>query len=176
MQALLNHLSWSTLLQDMCSKAVGLQTHKLYLKNLCDHVMGTRALTSSMNEIFIWTTKIMRENDYNLTSIMLHHPFHQKMWYIQGVTYLIMSHLEDLCVTWYYQRNRQKIIMTSLEICCPYGLFSSILLVIITLTLHILKNKIKNSDIIKGDSDHNEEVLQYKIWFWSFGWQYQGVL
>ena len=37
---------------------------------------------------------------------MLHHPFHQKVWYKQGVIYLTLSHLEDLCNTWYYQRKK----------------------------------------------------------------------
>ena len=46
------------------------------------------------------------------------------------------------------------------RICCPSGLFSSILLVIITLTLQILG---KHSGIIKGNRDNNEGVLHYKI-------------
>ena len=51
------------------------------------------------------------------------------------------------------------------RICCPSGFFSSILLVIITLTLQILK---KNSDIIKGDKDNNEGVLHYEDRFQTF--------
>ena len=50
---------------------------------------------------------------YNLTLIIPHHPFHHKVWYKQGVTYLIMSHFEDLCIMWYYQKkhveNQNKI-------------------------------------------------------------------
>ena len=59
------------------------------------------------------------------------------------------------------------------RICCSSGLFSSISLVIITLTLQILK---KNSDIIKGDKDNNEGVLHYGNRFQTCRWQYQGVL
>ena len=51
------------------------------------------------------------------------------------------------------------------RICCPSGLFSSILLVIITLTLQIWE---KNSDIIKGDRDNNEGVLHYENRFKTF--------
>lgn len=51
------------------------------------------------------------------------------------------------------------------RICCPSGLFSSMLLVIITLTLQILKKK---CDIIKGDSDNNEGVLHYGNRFQTF--------
>ena len=34
----------------------------------------------------------------------------------------------------------------------------------------------QNSDIIKCDRDNDEEILHYKIWFQSSGWQYQGIL
>lgn len=34
----------------------------------------------------------------------------------------------------------------------------------------------KNCDIIKADRDNDEGVVHYKIWFWTFRWQYQGVL
>ena len=47
------------------------------------------------------------------------------------------------------------------RICCSSGLFSFILLVIITLMLHILGKKI--NDIVKGDKDNNKGVLHYKI-------------
>jgi hypothetical protein len=43
---------------------------------------------------------------YSLTLIISHHPFHHKVWYKQCVTYLIMSHFEDLCIKWYYKKIR----------------------------------------------------------------------
>ena len=45
---------------------------------------------------------------------------------------------------------------SSIDFVVHLAFFSSILLVIITLTLHILE---KNSDIIKGERDNNEGVL-----------------
>ena len=53
-----------------------------------------------------WVFHILGEVGYTLTSILSHPPFYHKVWHKQGVTYLIMSHLEDLCIMWYYQRNR----------------------------------------------------------------------
>ena len=50
---------------------------------------------------------IMNQVHYSLTLIMSHHTFHQKEWYKQGVTYLIMSHFVDLCIMWYYQKNKK---------------------------------------------------------------------
>ena len=54
--------------------------------------------------------------------------------------------------------------MSSIELII-HPAFSSILLVIITLTLQILE---KNSDIIKCDSDNNEGDLHYGNRFHTF--------
>ena len=55
---------------------------------------------------YFFVSVFMNETKYSLTLIMSHHPFHQKEWYKQGVTYLIMSHFEDLCIMWYYQKKK----------------------------------------------------------------------
>ena len=52
---------------------------------------------------------LIQEAQYTLTSIMSHHPFHQKVRYKQGVTYLMMSHLEDLCTMWFINKKNYNI-------------------------------------------------------------------
>ena len=59
--------------------------------------------------------------------------------------------------------------MSSIEF-VVHPAFSSISVVIITLTIQILGN---NSYIITGDSDNNEGVLHYENQFQSFRWQFK---
>ena len=59
--------------------------------------------------------------------------------------------------------------MSSIEF-VVHPAFSSILLVIITLTIQILGN---NSYIITGDSDNNGGVLHYENRFQTFRWQFK---
>ena len=76
---------------------------------LMNHIQS-KYMYSKTLRLCTWTenfNKHVKIVKYTLISIMSHHPFHQKVWYKQGVAYLIMSHLKDLCIyMWYYQRNR----------------------------------------------------------------------
>ena len=80
----------------------------LMTKIMIFHVVGfvgNKDKDQIVKNINWWTLKTKIQSPYSLTLIMSHHPFHQKKWYKQGVTFFIMSHFEDLCIMWYYQKK-----------------------------------------------------------------------
>ena len=74
------------------------------------HVWSHTLVGSIYNSI--WSKLLQHRHLVTTALIISHPPFHQKVWYYQGVTIFIISHLAILDRMWWYKKRKAQKIQT----------------------------------------------------------------